>query len=62
MTLAELIAGLLQSQEASVLNNPTAIYSMKLVLSDNTEVNGATIVKNPKDGNFDIVLSDGMKE
>jgi len=61
MTLAELIAGLLASQEASLLM-PDKIYSMKLVLSDDEEVNGAKVIGPNRDGDYEIVLSDGIRD
>jgi hypothetical protein len=61
MTLAELIAGLLASQEASGFE-PHKIFEMKLILSDFEEISGARIVDDPKDeGSFAIILSDCVR-
>ena len=61
MTLAELIAGLLASQEVSLLT-PDKVYAMKLVLSDDEEVNGAKVIGPNSDGDYEIVLSDGIRD
>ena len=62
MTLAELIAGLMASQQASGFIDLGVVFSMKLVLSDNEEVNGARIIEDPtSEGDYVIALSDGVR-
>ena len=62
MTLAELIAGLLASQEAQGFTDLGKIFSMPLVLSDNEEVNGAQIIEDTNSkGDFVIALSDCIR-
>lgn len=63
MTLAELIAGLMASQEANNFMDIGLIFSMRLILSSDEECNGAQIVEDPNsEGDYVIRLGAGIYE